>query len=193
MKSFRLALAAAGVAAATFVSARAADPEPGYVDIGHLIPAAKGEFVEINLSPALLKFAARIASRQEPEAAEIIGNLKRVRVNVVTLDESNRQSTVEQIDGIRRKLEAEGWTQAVSVREKEGGDNVDIHVKQHGEDAIDGLVVTVLDKKGQAVVVNIVGSIHAEQIAKLADNLDIEPLRHLHIKGHKKAADHEES
>jgi hypothetical protein len=185
MKSFRLLAVAAGFAAALSVQSFAADSEPGYVDIGQLVPSSKGQFVEVNLSPGMLKFAAKIASKQEPEAAELIGNLKRVRVNVVSLDDTNRKGTVEQIEGIRRKLETQGWTQMVTVREGEAGDNVDVHVKQRSEDIIEGLVVTVIDRKGEAVFVNIVGNISADQIATVAENLNIEPLKHLHVKAKK--------
>lgn len=182
MKSLRTLFAAAGLAAALCVSTRAAEIDGGFIDLGQLMPSAHGKFVEVNLSPAMLKFAAKIASHHEPEAAELIGNLKRVRVNVVSLDDSNRKGTTEQIEGIRRKLEAAGWTQMVSVREDEHGDNVNVHVKQTGEEEIEGLVVTVIDDKGEAVVVNIVGKINAEQIAKLGDDLDIQPLHGLKVK-----------
>lgn len=180
MKAIRSVFAVAALAATLSLSA--AETDAGYVDIGQLMPAANGKFVEVNLSPGLLKFAARIATHQEPDAAEIIGNLKRVRVNVVSLDDSNRKETVAQIEGVRRKLEAQGWTQMVTVREQEHGDNVDVHVKQRGEDIIEGLVVTVIDDKGEAVFVNIVGNINADQIAKVADNLNIEPLKHVRVK-----------
>jgi hypothetical protein len=182
MKSLRSLAVAAGFAVVLSIHAFAAEPEPGYIDIGQLMPSAKGQFVEVNLSPGMLKFAAKIAAKQEPEAAALIGNLKRVRVNVVSLDDSNRKGTVEQIEGIRRKLETQGWTKMVTVREGEEGDNVDIHVMQRNEDTIDGMVVTVLDRKGEAVFVNIVGNISADQIATVAENLDIQPLKHLHVK-----------
>lgn len=178
----RSSLAAATLSLALTTFASAAEAQSGAIDIGQLMPSAKGEFVEINLSSAMLKFAARIAARQEPEAAELIRNLKSIRVNVVGLDDSNRDSTIEQIEGVRRKLEAQGWTKMVTVREKNGGDNVDVHVMQRGEESIDGLVVTVLDKKGEAVFVNIVGNINADQIAQIADKFDIEPLRKVHLK-----------
>lgn len=185
----RSSLAAATLSLALTTFSSAAEAQSGAIDIGQLMPSAKGEFVEINLSSAMLKFAARIAARQEPEAAELIRNLKSIRVNVVGLDDSNRAGTIEQIEGVRRKLEAQGWTKMVTVREKNGGDNVDVHVMQRGEEAIDGLVVTVLDKKGEAVFVNIVGNINADQIAQIADKFDIEPLRRVHMKieGKKKA------
>lgn len=175
-------LAAATLSLAFIASSQAAAVEVGAIDIGQLMPSAKGQFVEINLSPAMLKFAARIAARQEPEAAELIRNLKSIRVNVVGLDDTNRAATVEQIESVRRKLETQGWTKLVTVREKNDGDNVDVHVKQRGEEAIDGLVVTVIDRKGEAVFVNIVGNINADQIAKIADKFDLEPLRKVRLK-----------
>ncbi len=178
----RSSLAAATLSLALTTFASAAETHAGAIDIGQLMPSAKGQFVEVNLSSAMLKFAARIAARQEPEAAELIRNLKSIRVNVVGLDDSNRDITIEQIEGVRRKLEGQGWTKMVTVREKNGGDNVDVHVMQRGEEAIDGLVVTVLDKKGEAVFVNIVGNINADQIAQIADKFDIEPLRKVHLK-----------
>ena len=188
MKNLRFLVAAAGLSAVLSVASFAAEPEPGYVDVGQLMASAKGKFVEVNLSTNMLKFAAKLAARQEPEAAELIGNLKRIRVNVVSLDDTNRKDAVAQIESIRRKLEAQGWTQMVTVREQEGGDNVDIHVKQHGDDTIEGLVVTVIDHKGEAVFVNIVGNINADQISKVAENLNIEPLKQIRVKiKHEKA------
>lgn len=190
MKSLRSVLAAAGLAAALSISSFAGESESGYVDLGKLIPAAKGEFVEVNLSAGMLKFAAKLAAREEPEAAALIANLRHVRVNVVSLDDTNRQGIIDHIEGIRRKLADQGWTQMVTVREKGERNTVDVHVKQRSEDLIDGLVITVIDQKGEAVLVNIVGNISADQIAKVADNLDIEPLRQVRIKAkHKTGKD----
>ncbi len=183
MKNLLLSsLAAATLSLALPASTIAAETELGAIDIGQLMPSAKGQFVEVNLSSAMLKFAARITARHEPETAELIRNLKSIRVNVVGLDDSNRTATVGQIESVRRKLEADGWTKMVTVREQNDGDNVDIHVKQRGDESIDGLVVTVIDKKGEAVFVNIVGNINAEQIAKIADKFDIDPLKKVHLK-----------
>jgi hypothetical protein len=182
MKSLRsLLLVVPALSLAFSTAALAAENEAGIIDIGPLTPSAKGQFVEVNLSQAMLKFAAKLAARREPEAAELIRNLKSIRVNVVGLDDSNRAATVGQIELLRRKLEAQGWVKIVTVREKDG-DNVDIHVKQHGEEAINGLVVTVMDKKGEVVFVNVVGDINADQIGKIAEKFGIDPLRKLPAK-----------
>jgi hypothetical protein len=191
MKSLHSFLTASGLSVALSTLAYAAPADVGSVDIGQLMPSAKGEFVEVNLSSGMLKFAAKLASRHDPEAAELVGNLKSIRVNVVGMDDSNRATTIEKIEAVRRKLEAQGWTKMVTVREKDDGDNVNVHVMQHGEEAIDGLVVTVIDHKGEAVFVNIVGNINADQIAKIADKFDIDPLKKVHVKFGPKHTDKE--
>ena len=187
MKNFvRTSLAAAALSLAFITSSYADDTEAGYVDIGQFAPSAGGQFVEVNLSQGMLKFAAKIAAREEPEAAELINNLKRIRVNVIGMDDSNRADTIAKIESVRRKLESQGWTQLVTVRDRNEGDNVDVHVKQRGDNNIDGLVVTVINKKGEAVFVNIVGNISAEQLGIIADKFDIGQLKHIHVKnGHK--------
>lgn len=182
MKSIRPLVLIAASALAISSVALAAEPAPGAIDIGQLLPSAQGQFVEVNLSSGLLKFAAKIASRQDPDAAELIAGLKSIRVNVVGMDDSNRTDTIAKIEAVRRKLEAQGWSKMVTVREKADGDNVDVHVKQRGDEDIDGLVVTVIDHKGEAVFVNIVGNINADQISKIADKYNIDALKHVHVK-----------
>ena len=163
---------------------RAAETEAGFIELGAFQPSAKGQFVEVNLSPAMLKFAARLGAHNEPEVAELISNLKHIRVNVVGLDDSNREVTVARIETLRKDLAAQGWSKMVTVREPDGGDNVDIQVKQRSDDVIEGLVVTVIDRKGEAVIVNIVGNISADQIGKIANKFDIEPLKKINVKLH---------
>lgn len=174
----RSSFAAAALSLALIPSlSAAAGSDPGQVDFGKFMPAAKGQFVEVNLGAGLIKFAARIAKAQEPEVAELLGNLKSIRVNVVAMDEQNRSDTVGKMEAIRRELESQGWAKIVTVREPNKGDNVDVHVRQASDDVIQGLVVTVVDRKGEAVFVNIVGNISADKIGELAEKFDIEPLR----------------
>lgn len=186
--SFRSLLATATVSLAlTATAAFAADEDPGFVDIGQLLPSAKGQFVEVNLSPAMLKFAARIAKHQDADAADIVGDIQRIRVNVVGLDDANRAANVEKIEAVRAKLEKAGWHRMVTVREEKKGDDVAIFAKLKGEEVIEGLVVTVIDHKGEAVFVNVVGSINADKIGALAEKYDIEPLRHIKMNAKIKA------
>jgi hypothetical protein len=179
VSTFRAAILAGACSAAAML---AGEKTPaGYVDLGQFTPSAKGEFVEVNLQPCLLKLVAAVAACKDPEAANLIRGLQHVRVNVVKLDDTNRGPTTERMAAIREKLSAQGWTAAVTVRD-EKGENVDVHVKTRNDEVVEGLVITVLGKKNEAVFVNIVGDIRPEQVAKVAEHLKIDGLRKLDLK-----------
>ena len=179
---FCTSLAVAALSMASVLPAYAGEIDAGSVDFGRLIPSAHGQFVELNLSQGMLKFAAKIASFQEPAAADLIGNLKQIRINVVGMDDSNRADTVGKVQALGRKLESEGWTHVAAVRDGGDGDNINVHVKQHGADVIDGVVVTVLNHNGEAVFINVVGNISVDQLGVIAERLGLEQLRNLKVK-----------
>jgi hypothetical protein len=71
--------------------------------------------------------------------------------------------------------------QIVTVREQPKGDDVQIYTKTRGEEAIEGLVVTVISDRNEVVLVNIVGDIKPEQIATLAERFNIDPLKKINL------------
>ena len=186
ISSLKKLTAAVTVASILTVSAFAASP--GYVDFGKFAPDAGKQYVEVDINASLLKLAAAFAGGEEPEVAALLNKLERVRVNVFGMTEDTRAETLSRINGLRDKLTNEGWNKVVTVREHEG-DDVAVFVKQATEDAIHGVVVTVLSRDGEAVLVNVVGDVAIEQIAKLGESLDIEPLRELKMKRHNDAAE----
>jgi hypothetical protein len=151
--------------------------EPGYVDFGKITGSEKGKFVEVTLGKGMLKLASMIAKCNDPEAGELIAGLSRVRINVVDLDRTNRDSTIATIENLRRDLSNQGWEQIVTARGRKSED-VAIYIKQQDGDVIEGVVVTVIDAgKDEAVLVNIVGQIKAEQLAAVGEQLEIKQLR----------------
>ena len=160
----------------------ASEADAGLVECFRLVPATHGQFVELNLSQGMLKFAAKIASFQDSDAADLIGNLRQIRINVVGTDDSNRADTVGKIRALSHKLESEGWTQVATIRDGTGGGDVNVHVKQHGTDDIDGVVVTVLNENGEVVFINVVGNISADKLGVIAEKLGIDQLRNLKLK-----------
>lgn len=177
----RLGAATLALALVT-LGARAA--EPGYVDLGKFTPAEGCQYVEVNLHSPLLKFAAMFADHDNPQAAELLRNIKQVRVNVVGYNDKTHADLTEHVTKIRHDLEGQGWEQIVTVKDSRHHDqDVAVYVKMNGEDSIDGVVVTVLDPDDkQAVLVNVVGNIKPEQIAALGQQLHIDPLSHLKVK-----------
>jgi hypothetical protein len=148
---------------------------PGFVDFGKIEEIAGGSTVDIHLKGPLLAMAAKMVDKSESEAAALLRNLKLVRVNVFKLDDANRAEVQKRIKDVRANLEAEKWEQIVSVREK--NEDVGVYIKTRGEDSIEGLVVTVMDGKKEAVFINIVGDLKPEQLAMVAEKLNIDPLK----------------
>ncbi len=178
LSKFISVVALSGVMSATSVFAATA---PGYVDFGVFKTSAGHEFVEVDLDRGLLKIASIFAQKQDAEVARLISGIERLRVNVIGFDDEGRASTLERIENIRTALDAQNWKRMVTVREKSDGDNVAVFVKLGDDDMIQGVTVTVIDHKNEAVLVNVVGQIDPAQLASLGERLDIAPLRELKL------------
>ncbi len=153
---------------------------PGYVDFGKFTPpAAGGEFVEVNISNNLISMAARLGEKSEPQLAELLRGLQRIRVNVIGLDDENRAELQKRVKTIRSELDAKGWERVVTAQKKD--EDVGIYVKTRGEEAVQGLVVTILSANKQAVLVNIVGDMKPEKLSLVGERFNIEPLKSIGV------------
>lgn len=173
-----LPLAAATSSLAADPAAAADSSSEGYVDFGAFTPPGDGgQFVEVNLQHNLLALVARLAAKEEPEVSKLLAGLHSVRVNVVSVNDSNRADIAQRVATARAELARRGWQKVVTAMEE--NQDVGIYMKTGADDVIEGIAITVLDDKDQAVFVNVVGNIRPEQIAMLADRMDIEPLKHV--------------
>ena len=177
MKDFmRRTLVLAALSALTSFGARAADNPPGYVDFGKFTPPSSGgEFVEVHIKSNLIAMVARLAEKSDPDVAELLRGLQLVRVNVVGLDDGNRGEMEKRVKNIRAELDSHGWERVVTAQQKD--QDVGVYLKTRGQEAVEGLVVTVIDGNHEAVLVNIVGDIKPEKIAVIGEKLNIEPLK----------------
>ena len=176
MKHLIRILGIAAIGAVIGGSAYAETPAPGYVDFGKFVPPASGgEFVEVNIKGNLISMVSRLTAKHEPEVAEMLRGLQLIRVNVIGLDSGNRADVEKRVKTIRSELDAQGWERVVTVQNS--GEDVNIYMKTRGEEAVQGLVVTVLDGKKEAVLVNIVGDIKPEKLAVIGERFNVEPLK----------------
>jgi hypothetical protein len=161
--------------------ALAAEPAAdGVVDFGKISPPTSGgQFVEVNIRENLIAMAARLTESQEPEVAQLLRGLKAVRVNVVGLDDGNREEVLKRIEAIRGQLAGAGWERVVTAQQKD--QDVSVFIKLKGSEAIEGVAVTVMEGNREAVLVNVVGNIKPEQLTMLGERFDIEPLKEIGI------------
>jgi hypothetical protein len=163
------------LAAVLVFPALAADSD-GYVDFGKFVPSQSGaQFVEVNIGDNLIGIVAKLAATQEPEVAELLGGLKRIRVNVIGLDEANRDEIGDRMEKIGADLDRQGWERIVTARD--AGELVNVFLKTRGQEAVEGIVVTILQDDKEAVLVNVVGDIRPEKIATLGERFNLEPLK----------------
>jgi len=176
MKNILRQTCAIAVASLLFTaSLRAADSPPGMVDFGKFTKPTNGELVEVNLSGDMIAMALQVAGKGQPDLAEALSGLHSIRVNVVGLDDQNREEVTARMKTVRSELDAGGWQPIVKVQEKK--DDVGIYIKTRGKDSIEGVVVTVLDGRKEAVFINVAGDIKMDKLAALGDKLNIGALK----------------
>ncbi|HVR34806.1 MAG TPA: DUF4252 domain-containing protein [Methylomirabilota bacterium] len=175
LKPIIAAICAAGIL--TVPTVRAASD--GHVDFGKLSALATegGQFVEVNVRSNLIAMVARLAETQEPEAAGLLKRLHQVHVNVIGLSEENREALGEKVKSIRAQLEADGWDRVVTVKERD--QDVGVYLKLRDEEAVEGIVVTVIDPGQAGVFINVVGDIRPEELAEIGERFRIEPLKEI--------------
>jgi hypothetical protein len=153
----------------------AADSPPGLVNFGRFTKPTNGELVEINLNADTIAMALQVAGKGQPDVADVLRGLHSVRVNVVGLDAQNRDEVTARIKTLRSELDASGWQPLVSVQEKK--EDVGIHLKTRGREAVEGIVVTVLDGRKEAVFINVVGDLKIDKLATLGEKLNLDALK----------------
>ena len=168
---------AVGLAAAVACPNVFAGSSPGEVDFGQFAElAGNAKYVDIQVSHTLISLASHFVQKEQPEVASLLRSVELVRLNVIGLNDENRDEMVKRVREIRVRLDQQGWQRVVVVQQKSGED-VGIYVKTGAGDAIQGVVLTVLDGKQEAVLVNIVGDIKPSQISALGEALDIDALK----------------
>jgi hypothetical protein len=178
MKQILNSLVAAGLLTVTgFGNASAAETSAGYVDFGAFSPSKNGsQFVEVNLSSGMIALAAGLA-KGEPEVAELLKGIEGVRVNVIGLNDENRESVLSKLSDIRASMDKSKWDRLVVAQEK--NQDVSVYVKTKSGDTIEGVVVLVQQGAKQAVFVNVVGNVNPAKLGLLGQKFDIAPLKGL--------------
>jgi hypothetical protein len=162
------------------LSSLAAASEDGVVDFGKFSPSAGAEFVEVNVNSNLITMILNVAKQSEPGIVEVLKGLKGVRVNVMGLTDENRDEIQKRVASIRKELDTKGWERVVTAM-KEGND-VGVFMRTRGSQAVEGIVVTVLEGNKHAVLVNVVGDIQPEKLSMIGELFNIEPLKQLKVK-----------
>jgi hypothetical protein len=150
---------------------------PGYVDGSDFAKLAgdDADLIEVSIEGPLLKMVAKGLGEQQPELADLIGGI--VSINAIVIDlpsEAKKDKDGRLADAARDladRLRGKDWQQLARVREK--GDASVVVMAHMEDDAIDGLLVLVVEEGDEFVFVNIAGRIDLAKIAEVGMKLDV--------------------
>ena len=173
-------LMAAFVLGGAAAVAKAQDSRLQLSSLDHLATKAS-QSVDVNIDERLMRIAARALSDKdtdEREVKKLVAGVKGIYVRSFEFD-ADGQFTGADVDLIRTQLRGPGWTRLVNVTSKKEG-NLEVYLLLNGEQ-IGGLAVLSSDVR-ELTVVNIVGPVDLEKLAKLegqfgVPELGIEPAK----------------
>ena len=145
-------------------------------DLDKLVDKAT-RVVDVTLDRKMLQLAAKfLSSTRSPDEAEIkelVSGLKGVYVKYFEFDKEQQYSPSD-IEPILAQLKGSSWSRMVGVSSTKTGEKVEVYLMSNG-DTINGLAVVAAEPKELAVV-NIVGNIDIERLARLEGQFGIPKL-----------------
>jgi hypothetical protein len=131
------------------------------------------EVVDITLGTWPLALASKFMNADDPEDAEVkkvLSGIKSIAVRSYEFD-SDFVYSKDDVDAVRKQLSAPGWTQLAQVRKRDKAQEVDVYIALTDDQAKGFAVIASEPRK--FTILNIVGSIDLEQIAKLQHHMDL--------------------
>ena len=159
---------------ATGSVARAQDSRIQMSSLDHLTAKAS-QTVDVSIDERLIRIAAKVFSEQDAEEKEVkklLTGLKGIYVKRFEFDADGQYAAAD-VESIRTQLRGPGWLRMVGVRSKKEG-NFEVYLLMNGEQ-VGGLAVLHNDVK-ELTVVNIVGPVDLEKLARLEGQLGIPDL-----------------
>lgn len=154
--------------------AKAQDSRIQMSSLDHLAAKAS-QTVDVNIDERLMHIAVKAFSDRdadEREMKKLVAGVKGIYVKSFEFDTDGQYSAAD-VESIRTQLRAPGWSRLVNVTSKKEG-NIEVYLLLNGEQ-IGGLAVLSIDNK-ELTVVNIVGPVDLEKLAKLEGQLGVPEL-----------------
>jgi hypothetical protein len=164
-----LAAFAAVTALALPMTASAAGPELRIPDFSHLSSKAR-DSVDITLDGFLLRLAQKFASEDAGDEAQILRDIKSVRVRNFEFDSDDAYSRAD-VESVRKQLTGPGWSALAQVHRRESQEHVDVFLNM-AEGRILGLAVIASEPRSFTIV-NVVGNIDIDKLAKIEGQFGI--------------------
>lgn len=172
--NIRMPLIALLLVLAPALVAKAQDSRIQMGSLDHLAAKAS-QTVDVNIDERLMRMAARLLSdkdEDEREVKQLVAGLKGIYVKRFEF-ETDGQFAAADVETIRTQLRAPGWTRLVNVTSKKEG-ILEVYLLMNAEQ-VGGLAVLHTNDR-ELTVVNIVGPVNIDKLAKLEGQLGVPEL-----------------
>ena len=172
--NIRTSLIAFLLVLAPVLVAKAQDSRIQMGSLDHLAAKAS-QTVDVNIDERLMRAAARLLSdknEDEREVKKLVAGLKGIYVKRFEF-ETDGQFAVADLETIRTQLRTPAWTRLVNVTSKKDG-MLEVYLL-YNADQVGGLAVLHSDDR-ELTVVNIVGPVDLDKLAKLEGQLGVPEL-----------------
>ncbi|HSE19330.1 MAG TPA: DUF4252 domain-containing protein [Pyrinomonadaceae bacterium] len=139
------------------------------------LTAKASQTVDVNIDERLMRLAAKVLDDKEEDERQVkklVEGLKGIYVKSFSF-ETDGQYVAADVETIRAQLRGPGWTRLVNVTSKKEG-MLEVYLLFNG-DQVGGLAVLHTDDR-ELTVVNIVGPVDVDKLAKLEGQLGIPEL-----------------
>lgn len=158
-------------------AALVAQAQDSRIQMGSLdhLAAKASQTVDVNIDERLMRMATKFLSDKdadEKEVKQLVAGLKGIYVKRFEFD-LDGQYTAADIDSIRMQLRGPGWSRLLNVTSRKEG-NFEVYLLLNGEQ-VGGLAVLHTDER-ELTVVNLVGPVDLDKLAKLEGQLGIPEL-----------------
>ncbi len=176
LKSCLLALGIFGSAAASLHAQPASLLEnPGYLHLDEVLENNQQYLkTEVYLKQYILRMVARVAAAEEPEFAQMLNSIQLIRVMTFEYDQSGADNAEDSANKLLSHMNTGMWD--TLVRSRDEGNTVNISMQSNQEDIINALAVVTWNEESMTVV-NLVGEIDLDMLARLGEQFDIGPLQ----------------
>ncbi|HEX8475246.1 MAG TPA: DUF4252 domain-containing protein [Pyrinomonadaceae bacterium] len=163
-----LLIALVSIASQAQTAAAAAADTSGKLQIAQLdrLASKAAEFINVNMDERLLRLVPSVLSNdpEEKDVKEVIAGLRGIYVKRFEFDNEGAYGAGD-LEAIRAQLSPPNWSRIVEIRSRRDGENIEVYLLTNGG-RVDGLVVLSSEPK-ELMVINIVGSIDLDKLAKL--------------------------
>ncbi len=161
---------------AIFTAALAlAAPQQFHLNLDSIASKASNS-IDLSLSGATLKFAAKFLDSHDPDEAgvkKLIEGLQGIYIKHFEFKKDNAWTQAD-LDPIRNQLHAPEWQRILGVKD-EDGETSEVYLRMEG-DKNTGIAIIVAEPR-ELTVINIVGPVDLDQLSELGGHFDIPKLK----------------